>query len=98
MKEKEKENPKKIGETSKDICRHYMRGICRYGMLGKTQRDGVSGCAYSHPRACRKWMDNLAVQKAKTAQTFMYNCARSHLDPEPAKTQPMVGLAQEVTT
>ena len=36
------------------ICRHYARGTCRHGLLGRTKKEGILACKFRHPKACQK--------------------------------------------
>jgi hypothetical protein len=39
------------------ICRFYMRGSCKFGFFGKGKA-GQGRCPFSHPKPCKKLMDN----------------------------------------
>jgi hypothetical protein len=46
----------KEGDTTAK-CRFFMRGACKYGFYGKGKA-GQGRCPFTHPKPCRKFMDN----------------------------------------
>ena len=47
-----------MSNSEKPLCRHFSKGNCRHGLLGKTQRDDVESCPFMHPKVCMKWINN----------------------------------------
>ena len=35
-----------------EICKHFLRGSCHYGLSGNKTYEGQKGCSYSHPKVC----------------------------------------------
>jgi hypothetical protein len=49
--------PEGESSTTSTTCRFFMRGNCKFGFYGKGKA-GQGGCPFSHPKPCRKLMDN----------------------------------------
>ena len=51
-------NMSKENDTSKIICKYFVKGLCKHGMLGRTSKEGKDSCRFMHPKVCQRWISN----------------------------------------
>ena len=56
-KTEEKNDDKKKVNKNEEHCRHFLKGSCRHGFLGKNPNNGIQKCPYLHPMVCKKYMN-----------------------------------------
>ena len=45
-------------DDNRPICKFYLKGSCKHGLLGKKTIDGKNRCNFKHPKTCMKWLNN----------------------------------------
>ena len=59
----------------KDICKFFLKGCCKHGFKGTTEKDGVAKCKFQHPALCKRYMDFGDSPSGCSKGT---NCERTH--------------------
>ena len=60
------------------LCRHYVRGTCKHGMLGRNPKDGVQTCKFYHAKTCMKWVNNGASKSHPKGCSDSSSCGEFH--------------------